>query len=181
MTAPASMDEMILELDCQTQTSALHLMLETLVLVIVEEVWWLSIEKVVSRWLESYHLGSDATQQLMVRKYWNCNRNYQNISGEKLPGVYSRISESLDWIQEVISDGKCWVVLLYLINDNFITNIELINPTPSPTSYIHICSIRWTFFFPFLISYFTTWFIKQHWSNLHSHHENRNRSCSDCS
>ena len=33
------MDEMILELDCQTQTSALHLMLETLVLVIVEEVW----------------------------------------------------------------------------------------------------------------------------------------------
>ena len=32
---------------------------------------------------------------------------YLNISGEKLPGVYSRISESLDWIQEVISDGKC--------------------------------------------------------------------------
>ena len=27
--------------------------------------------------------------------------------GEKLPGVYSRVTEGLDWIRDTISDGQC--------------------------------------------------------------------------
>ena len=59
--------------------------------------------------LVSFGVGCNST--LNGRRHYNIVTHVPvsrvTCPGEKLPGVYSRVSEGLDWIRDTISDGQC--------------------------------------------------------------------------